>query len=123
MINSVTSSSTHIYASGGSSLPYVSSNMSNPMQGMLRINGSEMEVFDGSHWMKIYPGAATVGLSAAANTAVEWAIKRMEEERTWTELAETNQAVKIALENLEQARQKLAVTAQLARDYDTETTS
>jgi hypothetical protein len=38
-------------------------------------------------------------------------------------LAKENKAVKIALENLEQARQQLAVTAQLAREYDTETTN
>jgi hypothetical protein len=38
-------------------------------------------------------------------------------------LAKENKAVKIALENLEQARQQLTVTAQLAREYDTETTN
>jgi len=33
-------------------------------------------------------------------------------------LAKDNQAVKIALDNLEQARRQLDVTAKLARDYE-----
>ncbi len=121
MINSVNSSSKHLYAAGGSSLPYVSSNMSNPMQGMLRINGSEMEVFDGNAWIKIYAGTANVGLNSNAESAIDWAISRMEEEKSWKELAEKNQAVKIALENLEQARQQVDIIAKLAREYDTTT--
>jgi hypothetical protein len=38
-------------------------------------------------------------------------------------LAKDNRAVKIALDNLEQARRQLNITAKLAREYDTETTS
>jgi dipeptidase len=97
--------------------------MSNPMQGMVRINGSEMEVFDGTAWIKIYMSDANVGLSGPANSAIDWAIQRMEEEKEWKKLAENNQAVKIALENLNKAREQLSITAKLAREYDTETTS
>ena len=115
------STSPHI-VTGGNSLTYVGTNPSNPMHGMVRINGSNMEVFDGSYWKQLNTSIG-VGLSGTANSALDWAIKRMEEERQWAELAKENKAVKIALENLEQARQQLAVTAQLAREYDTETTN
>jgi dipeptidase len=118
MIKSVTSFSQHLYAAGGSSLPYVSSNISNPIQGMLRINGSEMEVFDGSGWVKIYMSDANVGLSGPANSAIDWAIQKMEEEKEWEKLAESNQAVKIALEHLNKAREQLDITAKLAREYE-----
>jgi len=37
----------------------------------------------------------------------------------WKSLANDNKAVKIALDNLEQARQQLDITAKLAREYDT----
>ena len=123
MVININSSSQHLYAAGGGSLPYVGSNPSNPIQGMVRINGSDMEVFDGNMWMKIYASSASVGLNTEAEQAISWAIKRMKEEQAWAELAGKNAAVKIALDNLEQARQQLAVTAQLAREYDTETTS
>ena len=119
MINTINSSSKHIYAAGGSSLPYVSSNMSNPSQGMLRLNGSDMEVFDGSSWIKIYPGSANVGLNNEAEQAIDWAIKRMKQEKEWYDLATTNEAVRIALDQLEQARTRLELTAHLAREYET----
>jgi dipeptidase len=124
MIKSVTSSSPHIYSTGGgTSFPYVSYNPGNPAQGMLRVNGSDMEVFDGSTWMKIYMNNADIGLNNNANEAINWAIKRMREEEEWYKLASSNEAVRIALEQLEQARTRLELTAHLAREYDTETTS
>jgi hypothetical protein len=122
MINSVTSSSKHVYAAGGSSLPYVSYNSSNPAQGMLRINGSEMEVFDGNQWMKIYASSANVGLNSEAESAIDWAIKRQKQEKEWYELASSNEAVRIALDQLEQARTRVELTAILAREHE-QTTS
>jgi hypothetical protein len=118
MINSVTSSSPHIYAAGGGSLPYVSHNPNNPAQGMLRINGSDMEVFNGSSWAKIYMNNTDIGLNNNANDAINWAIKRMREEEEWYKLASNNEAVRIALDQLEQARTRLELTAHLARDYE-----
>jgi hypothetical protein len=37
----------------------------------------------------------------------------------WESLAKDNQAVKIALNNLEQARRQVDITAKLAREYET----
>ena len=122
MINTITSSSQHLYASGGSSLPYVSVTHNNPSQGMLRLNGSNMEVFDGTAWKQIYLGSANVGLNTEAEQAISWAIKQMKQEKEWYELATTNQAVRIALDQLEQARTRVELTAILARDYE-QTTS
>ena len=123
MINNVSSYSQHLQASGGSLLPYVSANMSNPIQGMVRVNGTDMEVFDGHSWIKIHQSAATIGLNRDAEDAITWAIERMKQEQAWAKLAENNAAVKIALDNLEQARQQVDIIAKLAREYDTETTS
>jgi hypothetical protein len=122
MIKSVNSSSKHLYAAGGSSLPYVSVNHSNPASGMLRLNGSEMEVFDGNSWVKIYASTANVGLNIEAEAAIDWAIKRQKQEQDWYELASSNEAVRIALDQLEQARTRVELTAILARDYE-QTTS
>jgi dipeptidase len=119
MIKGISTSSPHMYGAGGGNFPYISYNPSNPAQGSLRINGSEMEVFDGSGWQKIYMNNADIGLTSVANSAIDWAIKKMEEEREWQKLAEKNEAVKIALDNLEKARQQLSVTAHLAREYET----
>lgn len=119
MINTISSSSQHLYAAGSSSMPYVSMNHSNPSQGMLRLSGSDMEVFDGQSWMKIYAGSANVGLNSDAEKAISWAIKKMKQEEEWYKLATTNNAVRIALDQLEQAKTRLELTAHLAREYDT----
>ncbi len=122
MINTINSSSKHIYAAGGSSLPYISYNSNNPAQGCLRINGSEMEVFDGNTWMKIYANSANVGLNSEAEAAIDWAVKRMKQEKEWYELATTNKAVRIALDQLEQAQTRLELTTILAKEHE-QTTS
>jgi hypothetical protein len=57
-----------------------------------------------------------------AEKAIEWALKRIEQEKQWYELASNNEAVRIALDQLEQAKTKLELTAILARDYE-QTTS
>lgn len=85
---------------------------------MLRINGSEMEVFDGNTWTKIYASSANVGLNSEAEKAIDWAINRMKQEKEWYELASSNEAVKIALDQLEQAKTRLELTAILARENE-----
>jgi hypothetical protein len=119
MIKNLNSSSPHVFVSGGSSggLPWVAAS-SNPIHGMVRVNGSEMEVFDGNGWVKIYTNDASIGLNKNADDAISWAIQKMQEEQEWQKLAESNQAVKIALDNLEQARRQVDITAKLAREYE-----
>lgn len=81
-----------------------------------------MEVFDGNSWVKIYASTANVGLNIEAEAAIDWAIKRQKQEQDWYELASSNEAVRIALDQLEQARTRVELTAILARDYE-QTTS
>jgi hypothetical protein len=117
---------TGITVSGGStSMPYVqmsNGNMSNPMQGMLRINGTDMEVFNNNTWQMLSTSYATVSLDQDTLDTVQWARKKRDEELEWQNLAATSEAVKIALDNLEQAKQQLAITTHLAKDIN-ETTS
>jgi hypothetical protein len=114
------STSPHIFAYG-SGVNYVSTDVNNPQQGMVCVNGTTLEVFDYA-WKPLNDSLA-VGLNRPAQEAIDWAIKKMEEERAWAELAKNNSAVKIALDNIEEARRQLSITAELAREYDTETTS
>lgn len=107
---------------GNTALPYVGPNSSNPMTGMVRINGTEMEVFNGGSWQALSTSYATVGLDKDVLDIVQWARKKRDEEDAWYKLATTNEAVRIALEQLEQARERLELTAILARDYE-QTTS
>jgi hypothetical protein len=70
---------------GNTSVPYVNMNNTNPMQGMLRIWGSDMQVYDGNNWMNLSASYATVELNGHSQALLQWveaqrniALKRME---------------------------------------------
>ena len=121
MIRSVNSTSKHIHATGGGPLPYVGYNPINPAQGALRLNGDQMEVFDGNTWIKMYAGTGDIGLSLESEAALDWAIKQMKQEQEWYKLASSNEAVRIALEQLEQTKQRLELITILSKEHETTT--
>jgi hypothetical protein len=70
---------------GNTSVPYVNQNNTNPIQGMIRIWGSDMQVFDGNGWTNLSTSYATVELNAHTQSLLQWvetqrtiALKRME---------------------------------------------
>ena len=104
---------------GNTALPYVGPNSSNPMTGMMRIHNTELEVFNGSNWQTISSSYATVSLDQDVLDVVQWARKKRDEEDAWYKLASSSEAVRIALEQLEQAKTRLELTAILSRDHET----
>jgi hypothetical protein len=123
MIKNITASGRYVQVSGGGSGTYVNGYSGLQGVGNMRYNTSNqcMEVFDGNHWVTIAMGYASVGLNGEAESLLDWARQKRDEELAWQSLAKDNQAVKIALDNLEKAKQQLDITAKLAREYDTTT--
>ena len=119
MIKGLTGTCGITVSGGNTALPYVGPNTNNPMTGMLRINATEMEVFNGSSWQMIPSSYATVSMDQDVLDIVQWARKKRDDEMMWQSLAKDNKAVKIALDNLEQAKQQLDITTTLAREYET----
>lgn len=116
MIKSINAGTTggYLYVeNGGTSLPYISSNSNIPLQGMLRLNNSNIEVFDGSSWMMIGGGYPSVSLSGGAISALDWAQKKMSEERRMLELAKKHPGVADAVANLEKAIDQVKVMVAL----------
>ena len=126
MISTITATGNALLwiSSGGSNMPYI--NMNAPSSGMVRYNGNtkNLEVFDGSSnvWLQMYGQNADIQLSGDVLLTVNWAKKKIAEETEWEKLAETNDAVKIALENMKKAKQQLDITAKLVKEHN-ETTS
>jgi hypothetical protein len=123
MIKGINSSSRYITISGGSpSNTYISPGSVGA--GMIRWNPNMncMEVSDGNMWKTLDMSYAAIELTPDAESLLEWARKKRSEETTLHALAEKNSAVKIALDNLEQAKQQLEITAHLAREHE-QTTS
>ena len=104
---------------GNTSLPYIVPNANNPIQGMIRVNNTDLEVFNGTGWQSLPSSYATVTLDQDSQDLLEWARKRRYEESKWYDLASSNEAVRIALEQLEQAKTRLELTAILSRDHET----
>jgi hypothetical protein len=119
MIKGLTGTCGVTVSGGNTALPYIGPNTNNPMTGMLRINGTDMEVFNGSSWQHLSTSYATVSMDQDVLDIVHWARKRRDEENAWYKLATTNEAVRIALEQLEQAKTRLELTAILSREYET----
>ena len=110
---------------GNTSLQYVNQNTSNPMQGMVRIWGTELQVFDGNGWQNIQSSYATVELDGETQQLLQWIRKKQEEEKEIEALAQDHPAVRIAKENLnkikaemEQAEKQLRATVILSKDYE-----
>ena len=122
MINGIIGQGKHMYIHGGyASNPYV--NMNNPSAGMMRFDGSNFQVYDGSAWLTISGTSATVGMSPNAESAIDWALRKMNEEEEFMRLAEKSKAVKLALDKVNQAKAELKILSELAKtDYEQTTT-
>jgi hypothetical protein len=121
MIKNITPTGRYITVSGSNASTYVNGYSGAQGVGNMRYNTStqNMEVFDGNSWMTLNMDYASVGLNGEAESLLDWARQKRDEELTWESLAKENQAVKIALENYRQAEQQLKITKNLARDYET----
>jgi hypothetical protein len=124
MIKSIAPSGRYVQVTGGIASTYVNGYSGAQGLGNMRFNTStqNMEVFDGSSWITLNMDHASVGLNGEAESLLDWARTKRDEEMMWKSLANDNKAVKIALDNLEQARRQLDITAKLAREHE-QTTS
>jgi hypothetical protein len=111
------STSPHLTAYNTGSAPWVNANPSHPSQGQMRYVNNRIEVFDGGVWLGAMP-TITVGMSAAAESALSWAMERQAQEKRWTELAQQYPAVADALAACERAEAALSVVARLCGELE-----
>jgi len=95
-------------AGGNTSLPYVAMTTENPVQGMLRIWGNDLQVFNGTMWQNMNASYATITLDEYTLELLDWARKKKLEEEVLLSLPNDNPAVKIARENINRAKKELA---------------
>ena len=92
-----------IVSGGSTSLPYVSTNQNNPMQGMLRINGNDMQVFDGNNWMTLGSSYASVTLDSDTQSLLQWAREQRTNDVKRAELIKNNPALQKAYEAIKRS--------------------
>ena len=98
-------------AGGNTSVPYVGPNISNPMTGMLRINNTDMEVFNGNTWQMLSSSYATVSLDQDVLDVIHWARKQRDLELARSRLMENNPALENAYKAILRAEQNFDILA------------
>jgi hypothetical protein len=111
---------------GNTSLQYVNQNSSNPIQGMVRVWGNDLQVFDGSGWQNIASSYATVELDNDTQQLLNWARNKKLEEEALLTLPSDHPAIKSAKQNLNNAKaevrrleEQLKITEILTNDEET----
>ena len=91
-----------ITVSGGdTSVPYINQNTTNPMQGMIRIWGSEIQCFDAGCWLNMNTSYATVSLGPELQVLLNWARRKMIQEQDLQSLMEKYPGLKDAKDSYE----------------------
>jgi hypothetical protein len=91
--------SAHVVVTGGNtSVPYINQNINNPVQGMVRISGTDLQVFDGSGWLSMSTSYTTIALSPTTEEAINWVKYKMLEEKNLHERMKQHPGLKEAYE-------------------------
>lgn len=105
-----------VVSAGNTSVPYINPNTNNPIQGMLRISGSDLQVFDGNSWIVMNSSYATVGLTGEAESLLDWARQKRDEESATLKLAETNPTIKSLLDEMNKYKNQIEMVKILMKD-------
>jgi hypothetical protein len=110
MIRSVIANGINVDVSNGFSVfPSFYMNPQNPMIGTLRINGcnQNLETFNGAEWITIQATIPVISMRPQADLAINWAIKKMEEDEYILGLSKEYPAIKDLLDNIADTKNKI----------------
>jgi len=96
MINTVNGLGKYIVVDGGMpSSTYINTNSGYMNVGDMRFNPSQqrIEVYDGNHWVTLNSGHASVRLTSYAETVIDWAAKKMQEDMELEALSKSNATI------------------------------
>lgn len=98
--------------------PYINKSSGQPMVGAVSYDPSSqgMKVYDGSTWMTIGGGSATVNLTGNAISVLKWAEKKMQEEIENEKLAKTNPTIKNLLDEMNKYKNQIEMVKILMKD-------
>ena len=106
---------------GNTSMPYVNmsnsyGNNNNPMQGMLRISGTDLQVFDGNVWQNVATSYATVELNGEIQVILQWAREQRDKQYKRDELIRKNPALGKAMEAIQRAEENFDMLAKFVEN-------
>ena len=104
-------------AGGNVSLPYIPPNNNpNPIQGMIRINNTDFEVFNGTAWQSLPSSYATVSLDQDTQDLLTWARTQRQLERNRATLIQNNPALEKAYQSISRAEANFDILAKFVQN-------
>ena len=103
-------------SAGDVSTPYINNNSSNPMQGMIRLWGTDFQVFDGTAWIQLASSYATVSLDQDTQDLLQWARTQRQLERNRATLIENNPALEKAYKAIQRAEQNFEILSKFVEN-------
>jgi hypothetical protein len=103
MIKGITGTIGITVSGGNTSLPYIGPNASNPIQGMIRINNTDFEVFNGTGWQQLASSYATVSFDQDTKDLLTWARTQRQLEMNRKTMIQNNPALEKAYEAVKRA--------------------
>lgn len=101
---------------GHTSFPYIPQNSSNPIQGMVRVNGQDMQVFDGSTWVTLGASYSTVELNGETQAIIQWAREQRDKQWKREQMIKDNPALQKAMEAIERAEANFDILAKFVEN-------
>jgi hypothetical protein len=106
---------------GMNSLPYIAPNNNNPVQGMIRINNTDLEVFNGTGWQSLPSSYATVSLDQDTQDLLQWARTQRQLDLNRKFLMENNPALQKAYDAVRRAEANFEILSKFVEsDLDAE---
>ena len=98
--------------------PWINMSNTQPMIGMLSYdqNSQSMKVFNGTDWMTIGGGSATVNLNPNAISILKWAEQKMREEYELNTLADKHPSIKDLVNQIKEKEEQLKVVQTLLKE-------
>jgi hypothetical protein len=117
MIKNIIGHGKYINVIGGSTSNYINNFSGAQGVGNIRFNttNQNMEVYDGNGWATLSMGHVSVGLNAEAESLLDWARKKRQEELELEALANSNPTIKDLMETIKQKQEQITIVKALIK--------
>jgi len=124
MIKNISSSGKYINVIGESVANYINNYSGAQGVGNIRFNtvNQSMEVYDGNGWILLQMGHVNIGLNAEAESLLDWARHKRQEEFDLEVLASTNPTIKDLLNTVKQKQEQIQIVRTLIKQEHGEST-
>ena len=117
MLNGINTSGRYLQVNGGSATTYVNKSYTSNshMQGDMRydLESQCIKVFDGGSWVSILGSMATVELTYEAESLLNWAREKREEERLLKKQAQEHPTIKDLVDQINEKQEQIKMVQTL----------